>query len=1030
VFSTIRRSNRRQALVTDRRETALVVDDSEMVRFATAETLRDAGFHVLEAATGEDGLRLAADSDVVVLDVRLPDVDGFEVCRQLKTNPATASIPVLHVSGIHCDVEDRVRGLETGADAYLSRPVEAAELVATVRALLRLARTQVRLEESEARRRAAEALAEVSRALARLRNPAEVAQCVADRVRGLLGARAATFYRLEADGTAIVHAFSEGPGPASPAEETRGTGTGAVAPGDLARTQQARRRAELVLPLVLKDEVAGVLLVEDREGRVFTDEEARLAEAFADQAALALENAELYVQAERRRREAEVLAELAQTINASPDLETILKRVAERARELCDADLARVALQEPGSDAMVFRYWAGGRVPDWQTLRIEPGKGLGGKVLLSGQAFRTGHYARDERISKDYLAIAQAEGIVADMAAPIRLRGRVEGLLFADRRSGRAFTEHEEAVLTRLAEHAAVAIQNARLIHKLRNRQARLGVLLDLAREVSRIQPVASLLQRIAHACGQLLGSDSVGVRLLEGDELVLTATSGEADGSMLVPRLRRGEGLAGVVASTGRPLLTGDLADDARTLPAHREVARRLGYRAWLGVPVALGERVLGVLSARTRHPAGFSAEDVEIATAFAAQAAIALENSRLYGELDSAVKAIEASQQRLVQAERLRALGEMAAGVAHDFNNLLAVILGRAELMLPAASEPLLLRGIEAIRQAALDGAQTVRRIQEFTRTRRTRPFGRVDVTALLGDVVDLIRPRWEGEAQSRGLRYEVEVAGPSLPPVAGLPEELREVFTNLLVNALEAMPTGGRLTLRTAQATGWVVVSVEDTGHGMPEEVRRRVFEPFFTTKGVRGNGLGLAVAWGIVTRHGGTIEVESEVGRGTRVVVRLPVGEIGEGPDDEATLPLGQPRRSARLLLIEDEPPVRDVVREMLEAGGYAVVAAAGGAEGLALCQTEPVDLVLTDVSMPEMSGWDVAAKLSERFPGLAVGFLTGWGDRLDPDELARYGVRFVLAKPVEARHLVRQVVEALESFPPRLPSDGALAAPSP
>jgi two-component system response regulator GlrR len=161
-----------------------------------------------------------------------------------------------------------------------------------------------------------------------------------------------------------------------------------------------------------------------------------------------------------------------------------------------------------------------------------------------------------------------------------------------------------------------------------------------------------------------------------------------------------------------------------------------------------------------------------------------------------------------------------------------------------------------------------------------------------------------------------------------------------------------------------------------------------------------------------------------------VVRLPVGEIGEGPDDEATLPLGQPRRSARLLLIEDEPPVRDVVREMLEAGGYAVVTAAGGAEGLALCQTEPVDLVLTDVSMPEMSGWDVAAKLSERFPGLAVGFLTGWGDRLDPDELARYGVRFVLAKPVEARHLVRQVVEALESSPPRLPSDGALAAPSP
>jgi len=1016
--------------VTDRREIALVVDDSEMVRFATAETLRAAGFDVLEAASGADGLRLAAQSDVVVLDVDLPDVDGFEVCRRLKASAATASTPVLHLSGIHCDVEDRVRGLETGADAYLSRPVEAAELVATVRALLRLARTQVRLEESEARRRAAEALADVSRALARLRNPAEVAQCVADSLRSLLTAPAATLYRLEAAGTAAVQAVSGSEAPAGSADGPIGL---AVRERRVILTPPApadARPGGLVLPLVLKDEAIGVLVVVAREGRAFSAEEVRLAEAFADQAALALENARLYAQAERRRREAEVLAELAQTINASPDLETILKRVAERARELCDADLARVALQEPGSEAMVLRYWAGCRTPGWRQLRIEPGKGLGGQVLLSGQPLRTEHYGRDARISKDYLDLVQAEGIVADMAAPIRLRGRVEGLLFVDRRTGRPFTDREEAILSHLADHAGVALQNARLIHKLRNRQARLEVVLDLAREVSRIQPVASVLQRIAHACGQLLGSDSVGVRLLEGEDLVLTATSGDTDGSVLTPRLRRGESLAGVVAETGQPLRSGDLADDPRMLPAHREMARQLGFRGWLGVPVMLGDRLLGVLSARTRNPAGFSAEDVEIATAFAGQAAIALENSRLYGELDSAVKAIEASQQRLVKAERLRALGEMAAGVAHDFNNLLAVILGRTELMLAATADPSLQRGLTSVRQAALDGAQTVRRIQEFTRTRRTRPFGRVDVAALLHDVVDLTRPRWEGEAQSRGLHYEVGVEGPGgLPVVAGLPEELREVFTNFLVNALEAMPTGGRLTFRTSAADGWVVVAAEDTGHGMTEEVRRRVFEPFFTTKGVRGTGLGLAVAWGIVTRHGGTIEIESEIGRGTRFVVRLPAGATGEGAEDEVTAPLRQPRRPARLLLIEDEPPVREVMQDMLEAGGYTVLASAGGAEGVALCQAEPVDLVLTDVSMPEMSGWDVAARLSERFPGLPVGFLTGWGDRLDPDELARHGVRFVLAKPIEARSLIRQVADTLESTHARLPANGTLAAPS-
>ena len=343
-----------------------------------------------------DGLRLAAQSDVVLLDIRLPDVDGFEVCRRLKANPATASIPILHLSGIHRDVEDRVRGLETGADAYLSRPVEAAELVATLRALLRLSRTQVRLEESEARRRTAEALADVSRALARLRNPAEVAQCVTDSVRSLLDAPTATLYRLGETGRGRCPAVS---GAAAPAV-SRGRDPGARnrRVGAAVRERRAiltpnvpadpRVSAGLVVPLVLKDDVIGVLLVGDREGRVFTGDEMRLTEAFADQAALALENAELYAQAERRRREAEVLAELAQTINASPDLATILKRVAERARELCDADLARVALQEPGSEAMVFRYWTGGRAPDWRKLRIGPARGWAARCCC-----RDGHSA-------------------------------------------------------------------------------------------------------------------------------------------------------------------------------------------------------------------------------------------------------------------------------------------------------------------------------------------------------------------------------------------------------------------------------------------------------------------------------------------------------------------------------------------------------------------------------------------------------------------------------------------------------------
>jgi signal transduction histidine kinase len=212
---------------------------------------------------------------------------------------------------------------------------------------------------------------------------------------------------------------------------------------------------------------------------------------------------------------------------------------------------------------------------------------------------------------------------------------------------------------------------------------------------------------------------------------------------------------------------------------------------------------------------------------------------------------RAVTGQLDHLVWTEKLRALGEMAAGVAHDFNNLLAIIVGRAELLLRRAEEPELARGLGTIHQAALDGAQTVRRIQEFTRTRRTRPFRRVDLLDIVREVAEMTRPRWKDEAQSRGISYEVEIDAAPAPWVAGRPEELREVFTNLLTNALEAMPAGGRLVFGLGAVDDGAVVTVRDTGIGMSPETARRVFEPFFTMKGPQGSGLGLAVVWGIVT-----------------------------------------------------------------------------------------------------------------------------------------------------------------------------------
>jgi len=230
------------------------------------------------------------------------------------------------------------------------------------------------------------------------------------------------------------------------------------------------------------------------------------------------------------------------------------------------------------------------------------------------------------------------------------------------------------------------------------------------------------------------------------------------------------------------------------------------------------------------------------------------------------------------------------------------------------------------------------------------------------------------------------------------------------NLLVNALEAMPNGGRLIFRLERLSDSVVVAAQDDGHGMSERTRDRIFAPFFTTKGPQRTGLGLSVAWGIVNRHGGTIGVEIVPGRGSTFTVRLPVSQ--ETPSEQQPAVASEPRGGARVLVIEDDPDVGDVLKEILVSDGYVVIEARDGAEGLARCEAEPVDLVLSDIFMPGMLGWDVAAACRDRFPTMPVGLITGWGEQLDPEELARHRIRFVLTKPFVVDNVLRAVANAL------------------
>jgi signal transduction histidine kinase len=471
------------------------------------------------------------------------------------------------------------------------------------------------------------------------------------------------------------------------------------------------------------------------------------------------------------------------------------------------------------------------------------------------------------------------------------------------------------------------------------------------------------------------------------------------------------------------------DAAPAGSPFRVDRTLDQETSYRtkSLLVVPMKTPKgEVLGVLQLMNRRPernrhfaslddiardaVPFSARSQDLAFALAAQGAVALENSRLYAELRAALAAVEESQQRVIRSERLRALGEMAGGVAHDFNNVLAVVVGRAQLLQRQIEAPELRRQLQIIENVAQDGAQTVRRIQEFARMRRTRPWQQVDVTEVVREVVEATRPRWNDQAQARGVTYTMHLDLVPVAPVTGDPAELRETFLNLLFNALDAMPGGGALTFSTRLEGGRVACVVTDTGVGMTEAVRQRCFEPFFTTKAEQGTGLGLSIAYGIVTRHGGEIEVWSRPGEGARFTIRLPVG--ADMPAPPAAPPAPRAGRTGRLLVVEDERAVRDVLVDVLRGQGHEVVACVDGTAALAQVDGQTFDLALVDLSMPGLSGWEVAEGLRAARPEVPIALVTGWGDQIDLGEAQARGVDYIVPKPFDVDDMIRLVAGVL------------------
>jgi PAS domain S-box-containing protein len=854
---------------------------------------------------------------------------------------------------------------------------------------------------------AAEALAEVGRELVATLDLSRVMQLIVSTVLRLHDCKSAALYRLDpASGELRCMATAGRADPAAWTGQVLMAGQGvagrAIAtgrpvfsadlladpnitvPGWLRQFAQATGdRAIVAVPLTVRGETIGALGVGDDVGRAFTDPDVRLLTAFAAQAALALENARLFDAERRRRRESEVLTAVSRELIGSVGLEELADRIASSVLVLLGVQRALLYRCDSESGALTCIAVAGAGDPArWIGKVLPAGFGVAGLALADRRPVMSANPLRDPRVRLPEWAreVLAEQGPPSVLALPLVVDERPLGALLLDSPPGRSLPDADIQLALAFAAQAALALDKDR-----RYRQAR--------------------------ATAAALGESEARYR-----QLVEGSVQGIWIHENFVIRFANRR----VAEIFGRPSPDRLVGTDLRELAAPHERARLERYRAarLRGEPAPVRYEWEGIRA----DGAAVWLENVSTVVSWDGQPAI------LATLLD--VTEVRRLEEQLRQAQKMEAIGRLAGGVAHDFNNLLTIISGRTELLLvrlPAGSQAR--RDAELIHETAGRAADLTRRLLAFSRGQMLMPTV-LDLRDVVEGMVPMLR---------RLIREDVDLSldlRDGRGWVYADRGQVEQVVLNLSANACDAMPGGGRLTLAVeaveldeayarahvgARPGPHVRLAVGDTGAGMTAEVRAHLFEPFFTTKEPgKGTGLGLATVYGIVKQSDGHIGVSSEPGAGTTFEIYLPRVEAPAATI--AAEPATSRGGEETILLVEDEPEVRSLARDLLEAAGYLVLEASDGEDALRVVEQRegPIHLLVTDVVMPRMSGPELAGLLVRARPELKVLYVSGYiAAEIADLGVLEPGVHF-LPKPFTPVGLARKVREVLDAPGPGVP----------
>ena len=765
-----------------------------------------------------------------------------------------------------------------------------------------------------------------------------------------------------------------------------------------------------VIPLKSRDKIDGTLNIAKKEISKFTPFEKNLFNSIGQIISGAMERTSLYTENVKRLEELKTLYSISQEVASKLELKVILEKIMESAIEILGAESGTIALWDNRKQNYAIAIVH--RLPDSLCGKefSPPWSGVVGEVIVkkSPVLFKDYEHHPNRLKELDSYHFKEVLGV------PLIVREMIIGTMVIGSSDPKVHFEQSEIdLLYNFAHQAAIAIGNVKLYEDSLAKIKQLATLYEIGKTLSSTLDLDELFKKALELLKDRLGYAACGILLFneKRDELFIKQVSGRDLEEAKKFRFRVGiDGIVGWVAKTGELLYVPDVSKDSRYVPRGPSIKSEAAF------PLKVRNQIFGVLNIESDELNGFDEEDLKMLSSFASQMSISVENAQLFSDLKQTLQELRQAQDQIVQAEKLRAMGEMASGVAHDFNNVLAVVLGNIQLLLhqlDRLKSEEIREGLKVIERSAKDGAETIRRIQEFTGVRRDKEFISSSLNEIVTEVVSITQPRWKDQTQKKGKQVELTTRLGEIPLIMGNPSELREVLTNIIFNAVDAMPSGGTLTIVTEpQTEDWVEVRISDTGIGMTEDVKKRVFDPFFTTKGVTNSGLGMSVSYGIIKRHGGEILIESEPGKGTTFIIHLPTG-YGEEEVAVKEVPLVREVRQARILVIDDEDSVRDILSRILKTKGHQVSVAANGEEGIERFRSEPFDLVFTDLGMPKLSGWEVGKMIKGMNPKVPVAMITGWGVELDREKLSESGIDLIVSKPFNFDQVIQLVSEAME-----------------